>query len=196
MLSDNNRPDATKPSIAPPRNETTMKLRNPSRTVRRSLALACLLICSGLSAEVAAAEIAADFPIWVELDKPQLVTVVIEDAAGQRVRNLVAEMQLPAGWQYDELNAPAIPGSVETRDGTFTLTGCGHAMTSFWERVRDQGAFVSKPTPGDFEMSARLMSLSRNAGGPNAYSNDSRTSGAGLGLWNVEQVGMGWGGFS
>lgn len=39
----------------------------------------------------------ADFPIWIDLDKPQLVTVVIEDASGVRVRNLVAEMQLPAG---------------------------------------------------------------------------------------------------
>ncbi len=39
----------------------------------------------------------ADFPIWVELEKPQLVTVKIEDAQGVTVRNLVAEMPLPAG---------------------------------------------------------------------------------------------------
>ena len=52
---------------------------------------------SALPTKAAAAEATKDFPIWIELDKPQLVTVVIEDAAGQRVRNLVAEMQLPAG---------------------------------------------------------------------------------------------------
>ncbi len=44
-----------------------------------------------------AQEPVVDFPIWIELDKPQLVTVVIENEAGERVRNLVAEMQLPAG---------------------------------------------------------------------------------------------------
>ena len=38
-----------------------------------------------------------DFPVWIDLDKPQLVTVVIEDAAGVRVRNLLAETLLPAG---------------------------------------------------------------------------------------------------
>ena len=37
-----------------------------------------------LSAVAAAAEATTDFPIWIELDKPQRVTVVIEDAAGQR----------------------------------------------------------------------------------------------------------------
>jgi hypothetical protein len=38
-----------------------------------------------------------DIPIWIELDKPQLVTAVIEDANGVRVRNLIAETHLPAG---------------------------------------------------------------------------------------------------
>lgn len=50
---------------------------------------------TSLSGEVPVA--VADFPIWVELDKPQLVTVKIENAQGVTVRNLVAEMQLPAG---------------------------------------------------------------------------------------------------
>ncbi len=86
----------------------------------------------------------------------------------------VTQSTLPVGWQYDELNAPTIPGLVDTRDGTFTLTGCGHAMSSFWERVRDQGVFVSERAPGDFETSARLVSLSRNAGGPKAYHADNR----------------------
>jgi hypothetical protein len=58
----------------------------------RTAALAVLAF-----AMLAASEAATDFPIWIELDKPQLVTVVIEDAAGNRVRNLVGEMPLPAG---------------------------------------------------------------------------------------------------
>ena len=86
----------------------------------------------------------------------------------------VSPSTLPAGWRYDELNAPAIPGSINASDGTFTLTGCGHAMTSWWDRVRDQGVFFSQSAPGDFEVSARLVSLSPNVGGPNAYRADSR----------------------
>ena len=38
-----------------------------------------------------------DFPVWVELSKPQTVTVVIDDATGKRVRNLISETRLPAG---------------------------------------------------------------------------------------------------
>ena len=61
----------------------------------RSFALASVLICSALPAKVAAAANGTDFPIWIELDKPQLVTIVIEDAADQRVRNLVADRSRP-----------------------------------------------------------------------------------------------------
>jgi len=86
----------------------------------------------------------------------------------------VTSTTLPTGWSYDELNAPAIPGSVDVSNGTFTLTGCGHAMTSWWERIRDQGVFVSRPATGDMELTARLTSLSANVGGPNAYHTDSR----------------------
>jgi len=111
-----------------------MKLRNPNRNVWRSLALASLLICSGLVSEVAAAEITTDFPIWVELDKPQRVTVVIEDAAGQRVRNLVAEMQLPAGrnrlsWDgFDDGERNADGDLVRKRvaPGTYRARGLSH----------------------------------------------------------------------
>jgi hypothetical protein len=59
---------------------------------RRSVSLA-LLACAMLCA----ARTRADIPIWIELEKPQLVTVVIESEVGVRVRNLVAELQLPAG---------------------------------------------------------------------------------------------------
>jgi hypothetical protein len=73
---------------------------------------------------------------------------------------------LPPGWQYDELNAPPIPGSVDVSDNQFTLTGSGHAMTSWWERVRDQGVFVSRSVRGDATLSACLTSLTPNVGGP------------------------------
>ena len=87
---------------------------------------------------------------------------------------VVSPSTLPAEWRYDELGRPAVPGSIRVTDGTFRLTGCGHAMTSWWERVRDQGAFVSRPVKGDIEVSARLQSLSPNVGGPNAYPHDTR----------------------
>jgi hypothetical protein len=98
----------------------------------------------------------------------------IADKVKQTCDVTVTPSTLPAGWNYDELNAPAIPGSIDVRDGKFTLTGCGHAMTSWWERVRDQGVFVSKPAKGARELSARLASLSPNVGGPNAYPSDNR----------------------
>ena len=85
----------------------------------------------------------------------------------------VAASTLPAGWSFDELNAPAIPGAVEVANGAFTLTGCGHAMTSFWQRVRDQGTFVNRPVTGDAAISVRLTTLAPNVGGP-AYQWDTR----------------------
>ncbi|CAN5740303.1 hypothetical protein BH11VER1_BH11VER1_08750 [soil metagenome] len=78
----------------------------------------------------------------------------------------VVPSTLPAPWCYDELNRPAIPGAISVAENVFTLTGCGHAMTSFWERVRDQGTFVSRPVSGDIDISARLTSLAPNVGGP------------------------------
>lgn len=80
---------------------------------------------------------------------------------------------LPSGWRFDELNSPPIPGSVEVAGDKFTLTGCGHAMTSWWERVRDQGAFVSQAVKGDVTIAAQLNSLAPNVGGP-AYQWDNR----------------------
>ena len=78
----------------------------------------------------------------------------------------VTPSTLPTGWSYDELNAPAVPGSISVADGVFTLTGCGHAMTSWWERVRDQGVFVSQAVTGGVAVSARLTSLAPSVGGP------------------------------
>lgn len=100
------------------------------------------------------------------------VTATIDNVK-QTCAVTVTPTTLPTGWSYDELNTPPIPGSVSVADGKFTLTGCGHAMTSWWERVRDQGVFVSKAVTGDVEVSARLASLAPNVGGP-AYQRDNR----------------------
>jgi hypothetical protein len=63
--------------------------------------------------------------------KPGICTVT---ASVDRVTHTcivtVTPSTLPVGWQYHELNAPAIPGSVDASGSTFALTGCGHAMTS------------------------------------------------------------------
>ncbi len=79
------------------------------------------------------------------------VTATI-DKAKQTCTVTVTPSMLPTGWSYNELNTPPIPGSITVVDGKFTLTGCGHAMTSWWERVRDQGVFVSKTVTGDAEI--------------------------------------------
>ncbi|MEO8429576.1 MAG: Ig-like domain-containing protein, partial [Verrucomicrobiota bacterium] len=95
------------------------------------------------------------------------------DKVQQTCAVTVVPSTLPAGWRYDELNAPMIPGAISVAGGTFTLTGCGHAMTAFWERVRDQGTFVSQPVTGDAAISARLTSLAPDVGGP-SYQWDNR----------------------
>jgi hypothetical protein len=100
------------------------------------------------------------------------VTATIDNVK-QTCAVTVTPSTLPTGWSYAELNTPAIPGAVLVSGGKFTLTGCGHAMTSWWERVRDQGVFVSKPVKGDAEISARLTSVAPNVGGP-AYQWDHR----------------------
>ena len=86
----------------------------------------------------------------------------------------VTPATLPAGWSFDELSAPPIPGSVSVVDGRFTLTGCGHSMTGFWERRKDQGAYVSQAVPGGATISARLIGLAPNVGG--SKQRDSRPS--------------------
>ncbi len=87
----------------------------------------------------------------------------------------VTPATLPAGWSFDELSAPPISGSVSVVDGRFTLTGCGHSMTGFWERRKDQGAYASQAIGEDATISARLTSLAPNVGGP-SYQWDSRPS--------------------
>jgi hypothetical protein len=106
--------------------------------------------------------------------KPGTCTITAAiDKMKQSCAVTVTPSTLPAGWNHDDLNAPAIPGSARADDGRFTLTGCGHAMTSWWERVRDQGVFVSRAAAGDTELSARLTALAPNVGGP-AFPGDHR----------------------
>ena len=102
------------------------------------------------------------------------ITATIGDVR-QSCAVTVSASTLPAGWTYDELGTPPIPGSALVADERFTLAGCGHAMTGFWERVRDQGLYVSRTVTGDATLSARLTSLAPNVGGP-AYQWDSRPS--------------------
>ncbi len=78
----------------------------------------------------------------------------------------VTASTLPKAWSYDELNNPPIPGGIDVTKEVFRLTGCGHAMTSWWQRVRDQGTFVNQAVMGDCVLTARLTSLAPNVSGP------------------------------
>ncbi len=113
---------------------TSCQLTTPDKPRWRILALAFFLFCSALPTTVSAAEVATDFPIWVELDKPHVVTVVIEDEAGLRVRNLVADMQLPSGrnrlsWDgFDDGKRTAEGDLIRQRvaPGTYRARGLTH----------------------------------------------------------------------
>ena len=87
----------------------------------------------------------------------------------------VTASTLPNAWSYDELNTPPIPGAIDVTKEVFRLTGCGHAMTSWWQRLRDQGTFVSQPVTGTSVLTARLTSVTPNVGGP-SYQWDHRPS--------------------
>lgn len=106
--------------------------------------------------------------------KPGLATITARiDGVTATSAVKVIPSTLPAEWSYHELNAPPIPGSIAVKDGKFFLSGSGHAMTGFWERMKDQGVFVSQPATGNVEISARLTRLTPNVGGP-AYAWDYR----------------------
>jgi Inosine-uridine preferring nucleoside hydrolase len=89
----------------------------------------------------------------------------------------VAASTLPAGWSCTGINQPPIPGSAVVDHGLFSITGCGHAMSSWWERVRDQGVFVHRAVTPDFEISARISTPPDNVGGP-TFEWDNRPSSA------------------
>jgi len=113
--------------------------------------------------------------------KPGTCTLTaLIDKVQQTCAVTVVPSTLPAAWRYDELNAPIIPGAISVAESVFTLTGCGHGMTAFWERVRDQGTFASQALTGDAAISARLTSLAPNVGGPSYQWDDRPPSVAGL----------------
>lgn len=92
----------------------------------------------------------------------------------------VTPSPLPAGWTFAELANPPMPGAVSVDGESFAITGSGHAMSAFWERVRDQGAYLHRPAGGGFKLEARLHQLGPSVGGP-AYQWDNRPpSAAGL----------------
>lgn len=77
---------------------------------------------------------ASGIPIRFPLDKPAFVTLVIEDATGKRVRNLIAETKLPAGdnllmWDgYDDGTRDEKGDLVRRRvaPGTYRVRGLTH----------------------------------------------------------------------
>ena len=85
----------------------------------------------------------------------------------------VAASTLPAGWRCEELGSPAIPAAVSVAGQAFTITGCGDALSSWWSRRMDQGAFVTRAATPDDAIAIRVDSLSANAGGP-SYQWDNR----------------------
>lgn len=117
-----------------------------------SIRTAALLATLSLLAAVSR----ADIPIWVELEKPQLVTVVIENEEGVRVRNLVAEMQLPAGrnrlsWDgYGDGTRSANGDWVRQRvaPGSYRARGLVHdGLTLTYEFTVYSGGNPPWPTP-------------------------------------------------
>ena len=98
----------------------------------------------------------------------------------QRCEMTVEPGTLPDAWRFDELNAPAIPGAVVVAGDVFTVTGCGHGMTSFWERVRDQGVLASVAVDGSVTLTARLAALGPSVGGPGHQWDPRPPSSAGL----------------
>ncbi len=125
----------------------------------------------------------------VAAKKPGTCTITATvDAVTQTCALTVTASTLPDGWTYDELGSPPIPGAaVWAKDG-FTLTGCGHAITSWWSRNLDQGVFLDQPLVADGELTACLTTLGPNVGGPN-YPNARRPSSV-AGLMIREDVGQ------
>lgn len=98
---------------------------------KRLFAVFCFLCAALLRAQ---APQAADFPLRFTLDQEASITVVIEDSNGLRVRNLAADLRLPAGehllsWDgYDDGEVQK-DGSVLRRrvsPGRFTARGLTH----------------------------------------------------------------------
>ncbi len=111
------------------------------------------------------------FAITVELAKPQFVTVVIEDAEGKRVRNLVAETKMPAGknivpWDgYDDGTTDS-EGTLTRRrvgPGRYTARGLVHdGIKTIYEFTAYGGGRT--PWPTDDNTGAWLADHSSTSG--------------------------------
>jgi hypothetical protein len=116
----------------------------------------------------------APIPVRFHLAAPAHVTLVIEDAAGHRVRNLVSDMPFPAGdntawWDgsddlgrdpesarhgiYNIPNQPVAPGTYRVRGLThgqvdlhfeFSIYNAGHPA---WETADNTGCWLTNHTP-------------------------------------------------
>ena len=117
----------------------------------------------------------------VSAKRPGTCTITATvDKVTQKCSVTVSASTLPKEWSYDELGNPPIPGSTTWAKDVLTLTGCGHDITSWWDRTFDQGMFVSRALPADCELTACLASLGPDVGGPNYPSARRSPSVAGL----------------
>jgi sugar lactone lactonase YvrE len=107
-----------------------------------SLAVACQVSTT----EAGKAARRAGIPVRFRLDRPAFVTLVVEDAAGNRVRSLLAETRLPAGentvyWDgYDDGTRGRKGKLIRRRvlPGTYRLRGLTHdGIRMFYEMTVD-----------------------------------------------------------
>ena len=99
--------------------------------LRLAILSAVLSVCLSLTARAAQP---GGVPIKVTLPKASLVTVVIEDSAGRRVRNLLAETRLPAGvttltWDGTDEGTRSAAGDLirhRVAPGRYTVRGLAH----------------------------------------------------------------------
>lgn len=78
-------------------------------------------------------------------------------------RVTVTPTTLPAGWSYEEINAPHVPGAATYRDGIFTLIGGGSRLGRWWQREFDQFAMLTQQHEGDGAITARITSLDQGS---------------------------------
>jgi len=80
---------------------------------------------------------AGSIPIQFKLDKAEYVTLVVEDASGQRIRNLIAETQFAPGdntvvWDgYDDAGVLVKPGTYGVRGLTHTGINLVYEFTAY-----------------------------------------------------------------
>jgi hypothetical protein len=98
------------------------------------------------------------------------VTATSDDGARKATCQVtVRPTTLLAPWAFQEVNAPYIPGGVLFADGRFAVTGAGVDIWQWWQRVRDQFAYVSQKRTGDCALSARIVSQADTSAKPYAH---------------------------